>query len=159
MNRQGQAAGAISRPRLAAIATLLVVTCGLAAFLVLGSSASTQSVSASSAAEVSQAEADHRHTQQAGLYGHRPRLRRQCQDRPGRRRLLQPRAHGQDGQPPPARPRRHLRRPDHPRRERGRDRSARAQVSDQDEGREFQTKVNNSEAKLRQGQEAGQAGD
>ena len=56
MNRQGQRAGAVSRPRLAAIATLLVVTCGLAAFLVLGSSASTQSVSASSAAQVAQAE-------------------------------------------------------------------------------------------------------
>ena len=50
MSRQGQVAGAISRPRLAAIATLLVVTVALAAFLVLGSSASTQAVSASSAA-------------------------------------------------------------------------------------------------------------
>ena len=39
----------MSRPRLAAIATLLVVTGALAAFLVLGSSASTQPVSASEA--------------------------------------------------------------------------------------------------------------
>ncbi len=45
----------MSRPRLAAIAALLVVTCALAALLVLGSSDSTQSVSASSAAQVSQA--------------------------------------------------------------------------------------------------------
>ena len=46
----------MSRPGLAAVAALVVVTCGLAAFLVLGSTASTQSVSASSAAEVAQAE-------------------------------------------------------------------------------------------------------
>ncbi len=54
MNRQGQETGAMSRPTLAAVATLVAVTCGLAAFLVLGSSASTQAISTSSAAEVSQ---------------------------------------------------------------------------------------------------------
>ncbi len=56
MNRQGQAAGAMNRPRLALAAALVVLSCGLAAFLVLGSTANTQDVSASSAAEVSQVE-------------------------------------------------------------------------------------------------------
>ena len=38
------------------MATLLVLSCGLVAFLVLGSTANTQAVSASGAAEVAQAE-------------------------------------------------------------------------------------------------------
>ncbi len=49
MNRQGQRSGAMSRPTLAVVAALVVATCGLAAFLVLGSTADTETVSASGA--------------------------------------------------------------------------------------------------------------